>query len=74
MLIPVEAFKGGISCTGQKPPCRGLVTRKAMFTLYADYTMTSSSAFKIDCGSMGRLVAPQVRPCQFNLMLLSLID
>ena len=47
MLIPMETFKGGISCTGQKPPCRGLVTRKAMFTLYADYTMTSSSAFKI---------------------------
>lgn len=69
----MEAFKGGISCTGQKPLCRGLcVTCKAMFTLYADCTMTSSSAFQIDCGSMDRLVASQVRPCQSNLMLLSL--
>ena len=33
--------------------------------------MTSSSAFKIDCGSMDRLVASQVRPCQANLMLVS---
>ena len=50
----MEAFKGGISCTGQKPLCRGLcVTCKAMFTLYADCTMTSSSAFQIDYGSNG---------------------
>jgi len=38
---------------------------QAMFTLYADST---------NHGSMDTLVVSQVKPCQSNLMLLSLID
>ena len=36
-----------------------------MFTLYTDYT---------NRGPLDTLVASQVRPCQSNVMLLSLID
>ena len=33
MLIPIVGFEGGISCTGEKPPCKSLscVTCQAMF-------------------------------------------
>ena len=73
MLISMEAFKGEIAVHVRNLYAEVFcVNCKAMFTLYADYTMTSSSAFKTDCGSMDRLVASQVRPCQSNLMLLSL--
>ena len=68
MLIPIVGLEGGISCRGEKPPCKGLgfcVTFEAILTLYADYT---------NRGSLDRLIASQVRSCQSNLMLLSLID
>ena len=46
MLITTEALEGGTSCTGKRPPCRVCVTCEAMFTLYADCTMTRGSALK----------------------------
>ena len=59
MLIAIDAWDGEISCTGQRPPCRGLhfsatftsvlLVRQCSPCVCADYTMTSSSALETPC-------------------------